>query len=118
LWDTDGFVWEERWKPRSAGFDREPFNECWDRNKADFTGLHSQVVEQWVHRHWTHSSYTFLPVAAMVSRLETWPVARILTEVGSDLRDRLDADFDYESGPSFKAVSELIDAPTARFGGT
>lgn len=97
LWDTDGSVWEERWRPRSTGFDREPFNVWWDRNKADFPGLHAQVVEQWVHRHWTHSSYTFLPVAALVSRLETWPTARILKEVGSDLGDNLDADFDYEA---------------------
>ena len=88
--------WPDSLKPEGEGerFDKEPFDQWWARCRTAMPHLHAQVAEQWVHRHWHHSDYAFLPLASLRSRLETWPTNTILAEV--HYPDTLHPDFDFE----------------------
>lgn len=37
-----------------------PFNEWWERVHGEFPFVPEDVAEQWLHRHWSHSPYSFL----------------------------------------------------------
>lgn len=99
-----GDVWEERLKPvGEATWEKEPFSSWWSRHSAEFPQLDSQVLEQWVYRHWHHSPFCQLPLERLRSRRELWSTERILKDVYND--DIKNPEHDFEA---------LSDAHTGR----
>lgn len=100
-------AWDEALAPRDISqWDREPFAEWWARCQGRLSNLHPQIAEQWIHRHWTLSGDTWLPLESLHWRLEQWSTERILGEVY--IRDwHLDPEHDYKV---FNAYGET---PTA-----
>lgn len=53
-----------------------PFSEWWLRVQFDFPNLPENVAEQWLHRHWGHSDYAWLPSQLYEFREAVWPVSK------------------------------------------
>lgn len=82
---------------RHGEFDKEPFLPWWERNRDALSNLHAQIAEQWVHRHWDRSPYTFVPLHEISWVLEDWQVPRILAEIHIPFREFNDPEFDYDA---------------------
>lgn len=74
-------AWPDHLEPRGKGFYRESFAAWWDRHSNELRHLHPQIAEQWVHRHWRYSPYSFLPLDDLSWSQEEWATSRILKDV-------------------------------------
>ncbi len=53
----------------------EPFVDWWRRVRPAIPHVPECVAEQWLHRHWGHSSYeSCLPLGRMRFELQSWPL--------------------------------------------
>ncbi len=101
LVDVSGFrprAWPKRWKPQGEGFSLEPFDQWWCRNRVNFPNLDKRVAEQWMHRHWSQTSYANLYLPRFNSTLAMWPTRWILHRVGHVL-GTLDPKWDLDQLP-------------------
>lgn len=56
-------VWPEHLMPVGKGsLEKETFDAWWSRNGTELRHLPPVLCEQWIHRHWKHSPFTFLPL--------------------------------------------------------
>jgi hypothetical protein len=91
-------AWPEDLKPvGGSSADREKFEPWWERHKETLGHLHSQIVEQWVHRHWTLSEFNFLPLESLSWELVSKSGDEILASVRPELWSKFDPDFDYDA---------------------
>ena len=97
-----GCVWPDRLKPYEnpdEPFSKEPFDKYWKRAKTLVGRLDSQVIEQWIYRHWTQSPYSYICLDDLTSRLETWStddILAVLTRLNSqDDEAEIEAGEDY-----------------------
>jgi hypothetical protein len=75
-------VWPEELKPIGEGaHGKESFGDWWRRHGQLLGHLHPEIAEQWIYRHWTHSHFSFLPLAALAWREEVWDSDKIVHEV-------------------------------------
>ncbi|MBE7449200.1 MAG: hypothetical protein HS111_09970 [Kofleriaceae bacterium] len=56
----------------------ESFKPWWERVGSRLANVPPDVAEQWIHRHWGHSSFEWLPIMDMAFTRETWLLARVL----------------------------------------
>lgn len=68
-----------------------PFPEWWARVSASFANVPEEVAEQWLHRHWRHSPFSWLASADYKFHKELWPSSDL-----SKIRYRIN-DFDGSS---------------------
>ncbi|MEZ5996408.1 MAG: hypothetical protein R3C25_11740 [Hyphomonadaceae bacterium] len=100
LKDPDLPAWPAALKPIGEGkFDQEPFDAWWARHGHALSHLHPQIAEQWIHRHWTYSHFSFLPLDELASREESWDSGTIVRDVMRYGHDGCDytPDFDYRT---------------------
>lgn len=50
-----------------------PFAEWWARTRLHFRDVPDEVAEDWLHRHWSHSPFGWIPSAQYTFRRSTWP---------------------------------------------
>lgn len=95
---SHNLAWDAELRPiGEATPDKEEFEPWWARNKNRLPGLHLQIAEQWVHRHWQHSAYCDLDLTLISWRLERWSTERLLSEVvRPDPADDINLDHDWE----------------------
>jgi hypothetical protein len=80
IWPEGDLAWGSALAPlRDGDMDREEFGPWWERNAVALAHLHPQIAEQWVHRHWSHSPYSCLPLEGLTWTLETWSVSSLLS---------------------------------------
>jgi hypothetical protein len=105
-------AWPEKLRPIGEGtFEKENFASWWCRYENEFSHLDSRVLEQWVHRHWLYSDFSFIPLDTLNCELVVWPVDQILGEVFNRLEVNYAPQFDYdvfhefgETHPTAKAL--------------
>lgn len=54
-----------------------PFQEWWQVTKSSFPHVPDEVARDWLHRHWSHSPFGWLPSASYRFRLVDWPSERL-----------------------------------------
>lgn len=54
-----------------------PFDEWWPKVKGHFRHVPEAVARDWLHRHWSHSPFGWLPSATYRFRLVDWPSKRV-----------------------------------------
>jgi len=59
----------------------ETFPPWWARVRGLLPNVPEDVAEQWIHRHWGHSDYEWLPLRTLVFSAETWSTSRVLDAV-------------------------------------
>jgi hypothetical protein len=69
----------ENLKPRfdAGGAVEEPFREWWPKVKANFPSVPENVAQYWLHEHWSHSPYSFLPSKDYRFDLVSWPSQKL-----------------------------------------
>ncbi|WNG16814.1 hypothetical protein [Cystobacter fuscus] len=85
---------DQTW-PNDLDPNGEEFELWWTRNGDKLAQLHPRIVEQWVHRHWDHSPFRFIPLETLEWRLEAWPTERVLSAVHLNERNPPDPVHDY-----------------------
>lgn len=69
---------------------REESFESWhSRVGTHLPNVPNEVAKEWIHRHWGHSSYEWMPLLDLRFSLEQWSLARVL-EVAVGARGRPD----------------------------
>jgi hypothetical protein len=58
-------------------FDKESFAEWHARVGHRIPQVPSNVAEHWIHRHWGHSPYEFLPLARLRFESQTWTLEKL-----------------------------------------
>jgi hypothetical protein len=90
-------VWPDDLIPVGEGsIDKEDFETWWTRNKHRLTNLDPLIAEQWVHRHWTHSRFDFLPLETITWDLVEMDGDEILQTVRREYAGPLVPQFDYD----------------------
>ncbi len=88
--------WPDTWRPSGeGGFEKEPFDEWWARNGAEFTNLHPQIVEQWIYRHWTFAHFKFLELQHISWSKQQLSTIDFLNNVHLEFGGPPDAEHDY-----------------------
>jgi len=78
-----GGKWPLRWMPRDCDTPgQESFTAWWSRVREELGHLDPRVLEQWIHRHWTHTVYR-LDLLRLTSELRKMSTEEILSSVGS-----------------------------------
>ncbi|GEM_PF-2826217 len=54
-----------------------PFHEWWARVQGRFPNVPEEVARDWLHRHWSHSPFGWLPSANYQFQLAEWPREQI-----------------------------------------
>ena len=90
--------WPEHLKPIGEGtFDKEVFEIWWGRHKESFQHLDSRILEQWVHRHWHCSPYSFVPLATLKSTLISMSPSEIIKATFNRCDEYKNPDYDYSA---------------------
>ena len=74
---------------------KEPFEPWWARNTAALAHLPSDLCEQWVHRHWEHSSFSGLPLDTLAWTRAKWDGTWLLGAIYRVFGGALNPEFDY-----------------------
>lgn len=92
-------IWPEHLKPIGWGerFDIEPFPQWWKRVAGELGHLPPELCEQWIHRHWGSSPYSFLPLDTLTWRRVVLSGDDVLARAHRAWGGGLDAAFDYEA---------------------
>lgn len=89
-------VWPGHLKPRGEGTsDKEDFAAWWFRHRGELAHIDPNLCEQWIHRHWKHSPFAYLPLGTLTWRRETVSGEHILLSVHRKFASTLNPDFDY-----------------------
>jgi len=88
-------VWPAALTPINEGeFNKENFGEWWNRHEDTLKHLHSLICEQWIHRHWTHSPFAFLPLDDLSWHVEKMTPHEVFDLVHREFAQTLNPDFD------------------------
>ena len=93
-------AWPERLKPVGEGdgtFNKQTFSDWWQSHGAELSHLPADLCEQWIHRHWMHSPFTFLPLDTLEYRRLTWSGEEVLSRAYRAWGGELHPQFDYET---------------------
>jgi hypothetical protein len=63
-----------------SGAVKTPFGEWWSRVKDEFPNVPEIVAKDWLHRHWRHSPFSWIPSRSYEFSIENYP-AEELTNV-------------------------------------
>jgi hypothetical protein len=90
--------WDESLRPVGNGtWEKEAVDSWWERCGGGVNGLHRQIAEQWIFRHWDETPYGDLPLNRLSWRLEHWShkdLDRVFLRAGFG---RLTPDADYKA---------------------
>lgn len=86
----DGF---EDIAPEGEGFRKESFASWYPRAQARLPNVPACVAENWIHRHWDHSPFEWLPLDRLRFRSEQWSIADVLR---------------IEAGPNWRALGGWV----------
>ncbi len=115
MFDFDKYrepVWPDHLKPiGEATFNKEPFDTWWAKYGDDLIHLDPRLVEQWVHRHWLYSHFSYLPLDSLRWESVLMDGEEVLRNVRRELTRQLDPEFDYEIFQGRHGADKL---PTAR----
>lgn len=114
-------VWPEHLRPRGEDtIEKETFDCWWSRNGAELAHLPSVLCEQWIHRHWTHSPFSFLPLQTLAWLKRSLGGEELLGSVYRAFAGELNPQFDYETfhRRGARTVIELPSRWTAAAGNT
>lgn len=69
-------MWPRSIAPRIGvnELDKEPFLEWYARVQRHIPHVPANIAEHWIHRHWGHSPYEFLPLSRLQFERQTWPL--------------------------------------------
>jgi hypothetical protein len=71
-------MWPVALRPYAANpADREPFETWWSRVRDQLANVPANVAEHWVHRHFTGSPYTFLPLEQLRFARQQWTLDQL-----------------------------------------
>lgn len=56
-----------------------PFDEWWPKVKEHFPFVPEDVARHWLHEHWSHSPFAWLPSARLRFELVDWPMDSLST---------------------------------------
>jgi hypothetical protein len=62
-------------------FEKESFAVWWARHNDRLSHLDPLIAEQWIHRHWYHSHFAFLPLDELRWSRESWQASKIISDV-------------------------------------
>ncbi|MGZ3250311.1 MAG: hypothetical protein ACXWIW_11855, partial [Croceibacterium sp.] len=66
-------TWPTELRPEGDGtWQREDFQHWWKRVGPLISHLPPDLCEQWIYRHWGHTSFNFLPLDSLCWRREIW----------------------------------------------
>lgn len=93
-----GASWPREMMPLGFGtIDVEPFADWWRRHKAELSNLHPEICEQWIYRHWEHSTLRVLPLDRLEWSEERWTPQEFLSTVGLSYgQEPIDPTWDYD----------------------
>ena len=90
--------WPKELKPIGEGsFDKESFSDWWKRKRSRLPNLPADLCEQWIHRHWTNSPFTFLPLDSLAVKRQRWEGEFLLKSVYRAFGGELAVEFDYDT---------------------
>lgn len=78
-------------------FEKESFQDWWNKNSRQLAHLHPMIAEQWIYRHWDYSPFCNLPINDMRWEQVTWPTEQILRDVSRGDSFSRDVDFNYKT---------------------
>lgn len=88
-------VWPNRLQPIGyGGHEVESFDDWWTRHQAELSHLPSQLCEQWIYKHWSQTSFDFLPIETLVCEEIEMTASDILRQVHRELAVELDPEHD------------------------
>lgn len=116
-------AWPEHLKPRGEGdgtFNKQSFENWWQCHSAELAHLPPDLLEQWVHRHWMHSPFTFLPLDTLKCQRQSWSGEEVLGRVhrawGGELHPQSDYDtFQRQGGDTRLRTARSLDGGTWDF---
>jgi hypothetical protein len=62
-----------------SGGVKTPFEEWWARVQPSFADVPEEVARHWLHEHWSHSPYGWLPSLAYEFELVEWAAGKLST---------------------------------------
>ncbi len=62
-------------------FYKEPFDVWWARHRERLGHLPPDLAEQWIHRHWLHSPFSFLPLDTLGWERRAWNGDMLLASI-------------------------------------
>lgn len=90
-------VWPNKLEPYGEGSsEKESFNDWWNRFSEEFNHLHPLILEQWVHRHWLLSEFSFIPLDTLGWKLVSLSGEDILSDIKPELWREFNPEFDYD----------------------
>ncbi|MCQ0986499.1 hypothetical protein [Jiella marina] len=106
-------IWPEHLKPigEDTLLEKESFAEWWSRHHDELDHLPAIVCEQWIHRHWLNSPWSFLPLDSLQWERTTESGEYILQTIYSPWDRHTCPQFDYET---FQQTGGEDRLPTAK----
>ncbi len=100
--------------------DKESFESWWTRSQSHLSHLPSDLCEQWIYRHWTHSRFDFLPLASLSWERQSRRGEELLRSVyrvgGNDLHPQHDYEtFHRRGGEQRHPTAHALDSGTWDF---
>jgi hypothetical protein len=86
-----------------SGAVKTPFDEWWARVLPDFPNVPEDVARHWMHEHWSHSPYSWLPSKSYAFSLRDWPTSEL-----KQIRSRW-CDWDADNVDCLKHGEHLIE---------
>jgi hypothetical protein len=116
-------AWPEHLKPigeGDGGFAKQPFADWWHYHRQELGHLPADLCEQWIHRHWSHSPFTFLPLDTLRCERSSWTGEEVLRHAFRAWGGELHPQFDYETfqrkgGADRHQTARALDAGTWDF---
>lgn len=91
-------VWPDHLKPfNNDSLEKENFSDWWTRNGAFLSHLPAELCEQWIHRHWTNSPFTFLRLETLSWERKYWDGQTLLSSIYRAWGGNLNPQFDYKT---------------------
>jgi hypothetical protein len=91
-------VWPDHLRPVNEGeWNKEAFENWWERFGGELGHIHPKICEQWIHRHWTHSPWSFLALPSLTWEVRNYSAADILGELHREFGGELNVEFDYKT---------------------
>jgi hypothetical protein len=97
LWDKARCIWPESFRPAGLDtFEKESFDSWWSKHKNELANLHRLIAEQWIHRHWDESYFSFLPLDSLAWETRMASSEEFLDQVNLFFGGPAVAEYDYQ----------------------
>lgn len=97
--DLSGFnqpTWSDWYRPVGEDtFEKESFEEWWQRHSKTLSHLPAKLCEQWVFKHWKNSPYSFIPLESLQCATRVFDTSSLFSEIYEGYAAPLEPEHDY-----------------------